>query len=161
MQYKQYYYYYYYIQYILLSSLVLYIKKLLKIHKNLNKIIIVVNLATSPWHPHNITHFYFSICFIILSGATGWCKRSQVFVPWPSALWTGLSAKASPVRGQRRLDTRMAVCVIHESTLLSGQLFSIQIPDVVQSVLHSLSWLLAIDHKKGTRVLNKHRGFML
>ena len=55
-----------------------------------------------------------------------------------------------------------AVCIIHESPLLSGQLFSIQIPDVVQSVLHSLSWLLAIDHKQGARaLLNKRRGFML
>lgn len=54
----------------------------------------------------------------------------------------------------------LSVCIIHELPLLSGQLFSIRIPDEVQSRLHSPPWLLAIDHKRGTQVLNKHRGFM-
>ena len=49
--------------------------------------------------------------------------------------------------GPKEMGHSAAWCIIHESPLLSGQLFSIRIPDVVQSVLHSLSWLLAIDHK--------------
>lgn len=37
-----------------------------------------------------------------------WCWVCQLFVPWPPALWTDLSAKALPVRGQRRWDTEPA-----------------------------------------------------
>lgn len=72
--------------------------------------------------------------------------------------WADL-APSRQVRVQKH-QPWLSVCIIHDLPLLTGQFFSIQILGEVQSGLHSLSWLLAIDHKWGTQVLNKRRGFM-
>lgn len=90
------------------------------------------------------------VTVVVLWGGTDWCQGFHVHALTLCTL----------DRSGRRSITLGSVCIIHELPLLSGQLFSIQIPDEVQSGLHSPSWLLAIDHKRGTQVLNKRRGFM-
>lgn len=134
------------------------------------KMRIAVNSATSPLRPHNLYLLHFQPLLhyslhspMAVPGTTAWCW--VLGVPRICAL-TFCSLDRSECEsiaceGPKETGHSAGLCIIHESPLLSGQLFSIQIPDVVQSVLHSLSWLLAIDHKQGTRVLNKRGGFML
>lgn len=119
---------------------------------NPNKIIATVDFAASPQHPHN------NACSIWASTPL-FCQVGLPDAGAGGARHLCLDLSLSEQRVQSiSCDTPKEM---GHSCLSRGQLFSIQIPDVVQSVLHSLSWLLAIDHKQGTWVLNKRRGFML
>lgn len=138
------------------TSIVLYIKIFTKVYANLTKMIIAVRFATSPRHPHTVLATFSAMRLFFPFSHLAGAGRTAVLVPSICAL-----TSCSLGRSECDLGHLAAWCIIHKPPLLSGQLFSIWIPDVVQSVLHSLSWLLAIDHKQGTRVLNKRRGFML
>lgn len=89
---------------------------------------------------------------------TSWCWRGPCVCALNLTFLFRFECESITCEAREETGWTAGWCFIHESPLLRGLFFSIQIPAVVQSVLHSVFWLPVIDHKQGTL---SARGFMV